>query len=258
MSDVQQFYDDMAEEYHFIFADWGKSVYRQADILENFLTKLGENPPKTVLDCTCGIGTQTIALAMKGYQLLGTDLSPAEIEHAKEYAQRFELQQIPGFAVADLLQAPSNPQEYEIVLAFDNAIAHFHSEEELARALQTMRLQLKAGGLLALSLRDYDALAKERSQHSGLTVADDAEGRRIIFQTWDWAEDGSTYQMEVFFMRQSETGWQTRSYKSNLRAWQREDISRILDKLGVEAIEWHLPEASGFYQPIVTARKLDQ
>jgi glycine/sarcosine N-methyltransferase len=256
MSDVQQFYDDMAEEYHFIFADWGKSVYRQADILEAFLSKLGENPPKTVLDCTCGIGTQTLALAMKGYQVLGTDISPAEIDRAKEYAQRFDLEQIPGFAVADLLQRPENPQEYEIVLAFDNAIAHFHRDDELEKALSNMKVQLKAGGLLTLSLRDYDALKQERPRHSGMTIADDNDGRRIIFQTWDWAEDGSSYQIEIFFMHQNKGAWQTRSYKSQLRAWQRDDISRMLEKNGFEQIEWHQPETSAFYQPIVTARKL--
>jgi glycine/sarcosine N-methyltransferase len=255
MSDVQHFYDEMAEQYHFIFTAWEKSVEWQAGVLERFLENIGENTPKTVLDCTCGIGTQAIGLAMKGYEVLGTDLSPRAIERATDYASRFEFDIAPSFAVADLLQTPTHPTEYDVVLAFDNAIAHFHSDEDLAKALTTMQMQLKAGGLLAISLRDYDTLAKERSPHSGMTIADDKEGRRIVFQTWDWAEDASSYQIEMFFMRQDGDSWQTNSYRSQLRAWQRKDISRILKKLGFTKIAWKMPEESGFYQPIVTARK---
>jgi glycine/sarcosine N-methyltransferase len=255
MSDVQQFYDDMAEEYHFIFADWEKSVYRQADILAAMLEKLGETAPKMVLDCTCGIGTQAIGLAMKGYNVHATDLSPEEIEKAKDYAKRFDLPQAMSFAVADLLETPINPEEYEIVLAFDNAIAHFQTDEDLAKALNTMRVQLKKGALLTMSLRNYDMLAQERPTESFVSNADDANGRRIVFQTWDWAEDGSFYKMEMFFMRRDGDTWRTKSYQTRLRAWRREDINRILAESGFEAIAWQMPEESGFYQPIMTARK---
>ena len=255
MSDVQQFYDDMAEQYHFIFADWEKSVYRQADILAAMLEKLGEAAPKTVLDCTCGIGTQAIGLAMKGYTVRATDLSPREIERAKDYASRFDLPQMPNFQVAYLLDTPSNPHEADIVLAFDIAIAHFHSDEDLAKALTTMRMQLKTGGLLTMSLRNYDILAQERPTESFVSNVDDANGRRIVFQTWDWVEDGSSYKMEMFFMRRDGDTWRTKSYQTHLRAWQREDINRILSENGFKAIAWQMPEESGFYQPIVTARK---
>jgi glycine/sarcosine N-methyltransferase len=255
MSDVQQFYDDMAEEYHFIFADWEKTVYRQAEILSAMLEKLGEAAPKSVLDCTCGIGTQAIGLAMKGYSVRATDLSPEEIERAKDYAKRFETPETPRFAVADLLLSPSHPEEYDIVLAFDNAIAHFQTDADLAKALNTMRVQLKKGALLTMSLRNYDMLAQERPTENFVSHADDANGRRIVFQTWDWAEDGSSYKMEMFFMRRDGDTWRTKSYQTQLRAWQHEDINRILAESGFEAIAWQMPEESGFYQPIVTARK---
>jgi glycine/sarcosine N-methyltransferase len=256
MSDVQQYYDDMAEEYHFIFADWEKTVYRQADILAAMLEKLGEAAPKTVLDCTCGIGTQAIGLAMKGYAVHATDLSPQEIERAKDYATRFDLPQAPSFAVADLLEAPSHPAEYDIVLAFDNAISHFQTDADLAKALNTMRVQLKSGGLLTMSLRNYDILAQERPTEWFVTLTDDIENRRIVFQTWDWVEDGSSYRMEMFFMQRDGKHWRTNSYHTQLRAWQREDINRILAESGFEAIAWQMPDESGFYQPIVTARKI--
>src|SRR5215211_2995307 len=117
MNEVRDFYDNLADSYHFIFVDWMQSVHRQAHYFSERLTSLGEPSPRTILDCTCGIGTQAIALATKGYQVHGTDLSPREIERAKVYARQFELTYPITFAAADLLQPPDNPTEYDVVLS---------------------------------------------------------------------------------------------------------------------------------------------
>lgn len=255
MTDTQQFYDGFADSYRFIFANWEESVVRQAGILSRFLETQGYSSPAKILDCTCGIGTQAIALATKGYQVHGTDLSPKSIENAREYAMMFEADYPLTFDVADLLHPQANSTQYDVVLAYDNPIAHFHSEEDLLTAFQTMALQLKETGLLTTSIRDYDAMVEEKSRRSHISVRDDSNGRRIMFQVWDWWEDSSGYDSEMFLITQTGDNWQTRSYKSQFRAWQRADVSRILDEAGLSQIEWHMPEKSGFYQPIVTARK---
>jgi glycine/sarcosine N-methyltransferase len=58
------FYDDMATIYHLIFDDWDVAIERQQAVLSSLL------PPPTaagvVLDCACGIGTQTLGLALAG------------------------------------------------------------------------------------------------------------------------------------------------------------------------------------------------
>jgi SAM-dependent methyltransferase len=255
MSDAQEFYDGFAETYRFIFADWQQSDHRQAEIISKFLLGFGKSAPATVLDCTCGIGTQAIGLAMKGYQVHATDLSPKSIERAKEYAASFDLAQPIHFDVADLLHTPKHPTQFDIVLAFDNPIAHFHSDADLRRAFQTMALQLNDGGLLSTSLRDYDTLAQEKPRQSHISVSDDENGRRIMFQVWDWQDDGSHYDSEMFVITQNGNQWQTQSHKAKFRAWQRADVSRILVEAGLSEIEWQMPEQSGFYQPIVSARK---
>jgi 2-polyprenyl-3-methyl-5-hydroxy-6-metoxy-1,4-benzoquinol methylase len=58
------FYDDMASSYHLIFDDWDQAIERQRAILTRLM--LG-----TVLDCTCGIGTQALGLARAGYDIEG-------------------------------------------------------------------------------------------------------------------------------------------------------------------------------------------
>ena len=40
---------------------------------------------------------------------------------------------------------------------------------------------------------------------------------------------------------------------TRLRAWQRTEIDAVMAQVGLENVTWHMPEDSGFYQPIVTA-----
>lgn len=43
----------------------------------------GFPPPARILDCACGIGTQTLGLAGAGYRVHGTDLSPEAVRRAR-------------------------------------------------------------------------------------------------------------------------------------------------------------------------------
>ncbi len=70
---VTRFYDEMADGYHLIYSDWDASMRRHGNALDALI---GDDRVE-VLDCSCGIGTQAIGLAMRGYRVTGTDLSPA-------------------------------------------------------------------------------------------------------------------------------------------------------------------------------------
>lgn len=55
------FYDEFAPLYHLIFQDWDASIERQGEQLKRILQ--AEWPGhETVLDVSCGIGTQSLAL----------------------------------------------------------------------------------------------------------------------------------------------------------------------------------------------------
>jgi len=75
------FYDEMAESFHLIFDDWDAAIVRQRNVLARLLPAPAIG--RRVLDCACGIGTQSIGLAMLGFAVDGSDLSPASIERAR-------------------------------------------------------------------------------------------------------------------------------------------------------------------------------
>ena len=83
---VRDFYDQFAESYHLIFADWQASQERQAATLDRLIrAELGPGP-HAILDCACGIGTQAIGLARLGHHVHATDLSPAAVARAEQEA----------------------------------------------------------------------------------------------------------------------------------------------------------------------------
>ena len=49
---------------------------------------LGMGHHRTVLDCTCGWGTQTIPLAKLGWQVTACDVSETSLDLARKYALR--------------------------------------------------------------------------------------------------------------------------------------------------------------------------
>ncbi len=64
-----QFYDDIAEYYDLIYADWEGSMLRHGAAIAEILD--GRVPSRTrILDVSAGIGTQVLPLAALGYEVV--------------------------------------------------------------------------------------------------------------------------------------------------------------------------------------------
>jgi SAM-dependent methyltransferase len=253
MSDaVVQFYDQLADDYHLIFADWQASIHRQATILDALIQRMAGPPPYTVLDCACGIGTQTLGLADCGYTVYGTDISPAAIERARREAQAMHVDAT--FGVADLRTLATDVVgSFDIVIACDNALPHLIEDADLLQAARNIRAKIAPGGLMLASIRDYDALSREHPLATEPRVFDSPTGRRIVFQVWDWAEDGRTYALNHCILSQDGDHWRTMHGTTVYRALLRDDLDTTLRAAGFTSVHWHMPDTTGYHQPIVIA-----
>ena len=59
---VVDFYDELAPQYHLIYEDWNAAVEHQSVALDR-LVRSRLPDALSVLDCSCGIGTQALGLA---------------------------------------------------------------------------------------------------------------------------------------------------------------------------------------------------
>jgi len=88
MDVIQTFYDNLASQYDKLFLDWQSATHEQALILNKLFRNNGFDDTARILDCACGIGTQSIGLASLGYHVTASDISDGEIAEAKKRAVR--------------------------------------------------------------------------------------------------------------------------------------------------------------------------
>ncbi len=252
---VVEFYDLMSLEYHHNMGfDWDESVREEGASIDRFIAnQMGRPSPYSVLDCSCGIGTQAIGLALHGHQVHAADLSPVSIDCARREAADFGVSM--KFSVADFRDLSASISDtFDAVISCDNAITHCLGDDDLDAALASMKTRLKPGGLLLLSLRDYDALVADKPRFTSEHVQDRPDGRRIVFQLRDWASNGRQYRAHQFLIKENDGGFELKHFEIEHRALLRDELMAAVRGAGYQDVRWHGPEASGYYQPIVTAR----
>jgi glycine/sarcosine N-methyltransferase len=248
MTDPRTFYDSLAVDYHLIFGDWWTSATRQGAVLDRLLGEHGVAPGATVLDCTCGIGTQALPLATRGYRVTGSDLSPAAVARARAEADTRGIDIRLGAADVRSLTVPT---PFDVVISADNSLPHLRTDADMHAALTSIHGCLRPGGVFLASVRDYDTptFGVPPISHT------DADGRRIVGQTWTWAPDSSTVTIDLFILAQQGNNWAATVRTTVYRAWRRADLTTALTAAGFTDVEWHTPP--DYHQPVVIARSPD-
>jgi glycine/sarcosine N-methyltransferase len=240
--DVARFYDALSEDYHYLMGPWREIVSRYGTVLDAVLRERLGAGPFDVLDCSCGIGTQSIGLALAGHRVLGTDLSAASLARAEREAASFGVSL--RTQVADMRRLDVEVGgTYDAVLS-GNTLSHF-DRAGLAEVFASAGNVLRAGGAFLATLRNYDDLLAERPRFQAAQVHDTEEGKRIVFQVWDWAEDGSSYDMSYFVLRERSDAFDVTCERTRLHAHTRAGLVEALAAAGYADVRWHAVEADG-------------
>jgi SAM-dependent methyltransferase len=208
--------------------------------------------PLKILDCACGIGTQALGLAGFGHQITASDLSRAQVNRAKREAERLALDI--SFHISDMTSlAEITDHDFDVVAALDNALPHL-TTGQLKDAVGAAGSKLKSNGLFIASIRDYDTLILEKPTAQEPAFYGEEGDRRIIHQVWDWM-DAATYTLHLYITMQSGQIWTTHHFVSEYRCLLRNELSTVLQSSGFREVRWLMPAESGFYQPLVLARR---
>ena len=248
------FYEGMSPHYHLFFDDWDAAVVEQGRVLDRLITARHGPGPRRVLDAACGIGTQALGLALRGHDVLGTDLSAPALARAGREAARLGVR-LPT-RVADLRAlSAAVPERFAVAVVLDNALAHLLTQDELTAAARELAAVLVPGGLLLASVRDYDALRAERPRFTSARVMGSGDGRRVAFQVWDWDDDGRCYGLTQYLLRDRADGVETLAFRSRLRAVARAALTEAFAAAGLTELAWIEPADGGFYQSMLAARR---
>lgn len=246
-----RFYDGLADDYHLVYGGrWDAAVEERGAALDALIR--AHLPDATrVLDCACGIGTQALGLAVRGYDVVGTDLSPGAIRRAQREAARLGVT-VP-FSVADFRDLSEISGEFDVVVACDNAIPHVLEESDLPKALGQMRSKLRPGGLLVITMRDFDRALVDRHPIGAPAVIRGAP-RQMLVRLHDWDRDRPYYTVRYLILTEADDGWSMRELRTRLRAITRAELTRAAEESGFAEIEWPSAAAIVGRQPVMTAR----
>lgn len=251
MSITQTFYNNLATQYDKLFLDWQATTQEQAEILNRIFERNGFDRTAKILDCACGIGTQSIGLATLGYDVTASDISDAELveaeKRAKENGVKICFKHADFCALSDTFT-----EKFDIVIAMDNALPHMMSSNDLESAIKSIINQMERNGIFVASIRDYDSLLMEKPPYSPPYIHKTEKGQRVSFQTWEWNED--KYKLTQYIIDDEES-LQVSKFECEYRATRREEMTKLLLAHGCSKVEWKFPDETGFYQPIVVARK---
>ena len=228
MSEPVPLYDALAEDYD-RFVNWSG---RLAHELPFFTSLFQEQGVRRVLDAACGTGHHAIALAQRGYQVLGADLSAAMVQRARANAAAAGVNV--SFAQMGLGRLATLGETFDAVLCLGNSLPHLLTAPAVSSALADFAACLRPGGLLIIQNRNFDRVWTRRERFMGPQSYRDDAGREWLFiRFYDFHQETITFNM-IRLRRSTDAEWQQDVAATPLRPIFRDDLATSLAAAGFQ------------------------
>lgn len=159
---------------------------------------------RTLLDAACGTGKSTFALADRGYEVSGFDISSAMIEQARskaspEQASRLWVDDMTDFHV---------PQPYDVITCLDDAVNYVLNPADLHAMFARVSESLSPGEIFA-----FDVNSRRTYETHWLTDSVDDSSGNVVFARRSLTpepfrpEQLSSFMLYSFIPDTSRTSW---------------------------------------------------
>jgi SAM-dependent methyltransferase len=166
-------YDTIAGVYDFFVPDVLLTPQGSADAFAAHVA-----PGARVLDCACGTGTLAVGLALRGCEVVATDVSAAMVARTERLARAHEVPLQASVCAWEELPGRGWEARFDVVLCVGNSLAHAAGPAARRAALRAMAQTLRRGGQLVVTSRTWEQV---RADGSRLQVAEQLvvrDGRR--------------------------------------------------------------------------------
>jgi SAM-dependent methyltransferase len=275
-------YDDFSADYD-RFVDWPA---RLAVELPFIVGRVGN--PSYVLDAACGTGMHAIALAQRGYRVVGADASAGMIERAQVNAAaagvdvRFEVAGFGELARVFVSPNPSPPLPparggegeewlpqaagvgiggFDALLCLGNSLPHLLTLQALHAALADFAACLRPGGLVIIQNRNFDRVVARRERWMEPQARREEDAEWLFLRFYDFDPDGLLTFNVVTLKREGMGTWDQRTATSRLRPLRKDELTAALSRVDFEQIicygDMHSAPFDADESPnlVVTARK---
>ena len=235
-------YDELT--YDVAYAAW-------ADYIERHFRR--GIPGKTILDLACGTGSLTRELALRGYEMIGVDLSPEMLAEAA--AKGREDVETPPIFLCQPMEKLDLYGTIDACVCCLDSVNYVTEPDDLAEAFRRVHLFLNPDGLFVF---DINTPAKF-SRIDGESYVREDDG---VFCVWQAAvEDGlCAYRFDIF--EQDGDSWSRAQETHEERVYEPQQLVRMLEEAGFTEIKTYgdqsfAPVKGGEDRIYFTARKRD-
>lgn len=253
---IADHYDELSHDYEAWYTlGWPEPVHHHRQAFQKIFKNKGLSGSLRILDLTCGIGTQSLALAMDGHRVTAIDLSAGQLAKARENEKSFSISHpvtwIQGDAAHPARYAES---EFDVILSFGTSLPLLGSEAAIAQSMQEAKSLLAKNGLLLISMIDHTQLRETKPYllESGILNHNGKSG--VYTETANWLEDGRRYESHIIFVWTSPEHRQAHYPFPPLAALTRDEFILILEKSDFSDIEFSPAQESDFTYPLFSAR----
>lgn len=135
---------------------------------------LNEHNARTILDMTCGTGSQVFYLAEIGYQITGSDFSPALLRQARKKALKKDLEIT--FIDGDMRNLYVG--KFDAVITMFNAIGHV-DKPDFVKTIRNIHNNLKDSGIYIFDIFNFQAITTDVLEDFKMDIQTTENGTRI-------------------------------------------------------------------------------
>lgn len=190
-----------------------------------------ERNVRRILDCACGTGKDLVMFHNMGFDVQGSDLSPAMLTIAEHNLLEASAK-VPIFQ-ASFCELPNNLiGQFNAVVCLTNSINEILDDTEVVKALRSMRTVLQDGGIIVLDQGQTDFSMVEPPRFA--TVVNNQSLTR--FFVMDYSDEVMTVNIFDFVHTEHETCDYSSTVKLKIRL--RDQWSKLLQQAGFTTIQF--------------------
>lgn len=195
---------------------------------------LKEQKVHTVLDLTCGTGSQVFYLTERGYEVVGSDFSPALLVTAREKA----IQKKKNITFIDGDMRTLKAGKFDAVITIASAIGHL-TKADFSKALNNIRDNLKNGGVYIFDIFNLEAITEEIIDDFKMEIEDTIDGKKMRNSQYSEIDKDhgllTSHDHYTIFNDNGDTKVSTNTF--SLQIYTADELRKILANHGFEVIK---------------------